>query len=86
MSQEMEVLCCGDTETLCRPCEDCGQYTGRFRDHCPASTRIPNEKWEGNQHTPLCSTCDNRYWACHYCCGIYMARPFSWGHRAQEPR
>ena len=41
--------------------------------------RIPNETWTPGQATPLCSSCDDNYDRCHYCRGIHMARPFTWG-------
>ena len=75
----LEVLCFGDTETLHRPCVDCGHYTGRYCDYCLAADRIPNETWAPGQATPLCSSCDNRYDKCHDCRGIRMARPCAWG-------
>ena len=80
MNTPLEVLAVGSTEMLCRPCVDCGLYTGRFCDYCYAEDRIPHEKWARGQLTPLCSHCDNRYDACHYCRGVHMARPFAW-HR-----
>ena len=75
----LEVVCTGSSETLFRPCVDCGLYTGRFCDHCLAADRIPSEKWAPNQHTPLCSTCDNRHNKCRFCRGIHMARSFAKG-------
>ena len=78
----LEILCFGDTETLTRPCVDCGRYTGRYCDYCLAANRIPSETWAPGQATPLCSSCDGRYDKCHYCRGIHMARPFAWGPRA----
>ena len=75
----LEVLCFGDKETLYRPCVDCGRYTGRYCDYCLAADRIPSETWAPGQATPLCSSCDDNYDRCHYCRGIHMARPFTWG-------
>ena len=75
----LEVLCLGDTETLRRPCADCGHYTGRYCDYCLAANRIPSETWAPGQATPFCSSCDDNYDGCHYCRGIHMARPFAWG-------
>ena len=51
----MEVLAAGSATMLCRPCVDCGLYTGRFCDHCLAKDRIPSEEWAPGQLTPLCS-------------------------------
>ena len=81
MSNILEVFVVGSKEVLCRPCVDCGLYTGRFCDYCYAADRIPDEKWERGQLTPLCSYCDNRYDACHFCRGVHMARPFAWGRK-----
>ena len=65
----MEIICTGDQETLCRPCVDCGQKTGRFCDYCYAADRKPDERWAPNQMTPLCSRCDNTHDMCHFCRG-----------------
>ena len=70
----LEVLCFGDKETLYRPCVDyCGQRI------LPVVNRIPSETWTPGQATPLCSSCDDNYDGCHYCRGIHLARPFTWG-------
>ena len=71
----MEVLAWGDEDMLCRPCVDCGLYTGRFCDWCYAVERLPDEKWAEGQHTPLCSRCDNEHDACHFCRGLLWATP-----------
>ena len=73
----MEVFALGDPTMLCRPCVDCGLYTGRFCDYCYDADRIPNDEWARGQLTPLCSRCDNRYDMCHFCRGVHMARPFA---------
>ena len=65
----MEIICVSDQETLCRPCVDCGQKTGRFCDYCYAADRKPDERWAPNQMTPLCSRCDNTHDMCHFCRG-----------------
>ena len=83
-SLSMAVLCFGATSMLCRPCVDCGQYTGRFCDYCEASDRIPSEQWAYRQLTPLCSACDWCYHMCHYCRGVHSARPFAWGVQAVD--
>jgi hypothetical protein len=72
----MQVLATGDEEMLCRPCVDCGLKTGRFCDHCLASTRVPSEEWASGQMTPLCSRCDWDHGACHYCFGLPWCTPF----------
>ena len=66
----MGVLAWGDEDMLCRPCVDCGLYTGRFCDWCYAADRLPDEEWAVGQLTPLCSRCDNKHDACHYCRGL----------------
>ena len=47
---------------LCRPCVDCGRYTGCYCDGdelgisgrpCLASDRVPGEAWAVSQRTPL---------------------------------
>lgn len=72
----MEVLAVGDAELLCRPCVDCGLYTGRFCDHCLAKDGVPSEVWAYGQYTPLCSRCDDRHEECHYCREIQWSTPF----------
>jgi len=51
----LEVLAYGTAEMLCRPCVDCGLYTGRYCDYCTGASRIPSEQWAAGQMTPLCS-------------------------------
>ena len=81
MCNILEVFAVGSKEVLCRPCVDCGLYTGCFCDYCYGADRIPDEYWEQGQLTPLCTNCDNRYDACHYCRGVHMARPSAWGRK-----
>ena len=92
--RDMEVLCAGDEKDLNRPCVDCGLITGRYCDYCLAATRIPTETWIQNQHTPLCSKCDNKYGKCHFCRGQSWATRPPWrpepegepaNQRAQTP-
>ena len=75
----MSVLCHGDSQLLCRPCVDCGKYTGCYCDDCLAAERVPSEDWANGQQTPLCSVCDGIHGKCHYCRGVHLARPFAWG-------
>ena len=63
----LQVISAGTSETLVRPCVDCGKKTGRFCDYCRAADRIPNENWADRQMTPLCSDCDNKHDRCHFC-------------------
>ena len=84
MAEEMEVLAVGSAEMLCRPCVDCGQYTGSFCEGCFASDRIPSEEWASGQMTPLCSVCDESRGACHYCHRVSLCRPFAWGVKPKE--
>ena len=81
---EIEVLAVGSTTMLCRPCVDCGRYTGRFCDHCFAKDRVPSEEWAANQRTPLCSKCDWRWNACRFCRRVHACTPFAHGTRAME--
>jgi hypothetical protein len=67
---DMEVFACGSVEMLMRPCVDCGRKTGRFCDHCRAKDRLPLEEWAPGQMTPLCSVCDDKFDACHFCRGV----------------
>ena len=69
------MLAVGDEAMLCRPCADCGLVTGRFCDWCFAADRVPCEQWAYNQQTPLCSRCDNRHGACHFCRGLDWCTP-----------
>ena len=61
------------------PCVDCGLWTGRFCDYCRAADRVPSERWCDGQPTPLCSQCDNKYRACHFCRRITWCQPHPWG-------
>ena len=76
----LDVLAFGTEEQLCRPCVDCGLVTGRFCDYCRAADRLPDEVWVDNQMTPLCSHCDNKYDACHFCRGQLWCVPPSHTH------
>ena len=80
----MEVLALGEDEELTRLCVDCGLYTGRFCDRCYASQRIPTEVWCRGQRTPLCSRCDNRWDAYHFCRGLHWCTPPAWGPAADH--
>ena len=71
----MEVIAVGDEKMLVRACVDCGRYTGRFCDFCLAADRLPNEQWAKGQMTPLCSDCDNKFDACHFCRGVSSCTP-----------
>ena len=79
----MQVLATGSEEMLNRPCVDCGLITGRFCDYCLASDRMPGEVWAAGQMTPLCSYCDNKHDACHFCRGQTWCTPPP--HRQTEP-
>jgi hypothetical protein len=77
--ESMNVLSQGTPEELCRPCADCGLFTGRFCDGeefeasgkcCFAAERIPSEIWVVGQRTPLCSECDWKHGKCRFCRGI----------------
>ena len=79
---DLEILAVGEEEDLTRPCVDCGLYTGRYCDYCFAARRIPSEEWSRGQRTPLCSRCDNRWNACHFCRGLHWCTPAAWGTAA----
>ena len=81
-SMDLEILAVGEEEDLTRPCVDCGLYTGRYCDYCFAARRIPSEEWSRGQRTPLCSRCDNRWNACHFCRGLHWCTPAAWGTAA----
>ena len=75
LTERMEILAVGTPEMLCRPCVDCGLWTGRFCDYCLAKDRIPSEQWADNQPTPLCSRCDNKWDSCHVCRRVHFCTP-----------
>ena len=60
---------------LCRPCVDCGRLTGCWCSHCHAKDRIPTEQRAPGQHTPLCTFCDDKRRACHFCLRTAWCRP-----------
>ena len=72
-AERIEVLAWGSPRTLTRPCVDCGLVTGRYCDWCFAASRLPDERWAPGQRTLLCSNCDNRFDACHFCRGVMWA-------------
>ena len=83
---DLTVLCAGEDSDLCRPCVDCGRITGRFcyGDEfgwtglsCLASDRVPRERWQPGQRTPLCSVCDDRFGSCRMCRGVHGCTPFT---------
>ena len=75
----LQALAWGTPNTLTRACVDCGLITGNFCDSCLAADRVPSEKWEPNQATPLCTFCDDRFFSCHFCRGVQWAQPPPWG-------
>ena len=80
----VEVLAYGEESDLLRACVDCGQVTGRFCEtlsgdgDCMAATWIPSESWAQGQRTPLCSSCDWRLGACHFCRKVCWATLPKW--------
>ena len=80
----MEVVCTGTAKMLCRPCVDCGLYTGRYCDHCKAIERIPSEQWAEGQMTPLCSRCDWDSGKCRFCRGVTSCTPPGHGQKPLE--
>ena len=84
----MEVLAYGEESDLLRACADYGQVTGRFcempgRD-CMAVMWIPSECWLQGQRTPLCSSCDWRLGACHFCRKVCWATPPMWRQQQKD--
>ena len=75
---QMQALAIGELEEFVRPCVDCGLWTSLFCDHCLAIDRLPNERWCGGQHTPLCAKCDDERHACHFCYGKSWVMPLPW--------
>ncbi|CAE7278367.1 unnamed protein product [Symbiodinium sp. CCMP2592] len=75
----LRALAHGSYNELCRPCVDCGLYTGSYCDgdseDCFAADRVPSEQWADNQRTPLCTACDRRHDMCRFCRGIPWATP-----------
>ena len=61
-----------------RPCVDCGRITGSFCDFCNGAERLPQERWNENQGTPLCGDCDDKRGCCHFCEGKSWCRPPGW--------
>ncbi len=80
---KLELLAFGETSDLCRPCVDCGRFTGRFcdgfDDNCFAAIRVPSEQWCERQRTPLCGPCEHKHELCHFCRGVHSCRPFAKG-------
>ena len=65
----LQALAVGTQDELCRPCVDCGLYTGCYCDgndwgECFAADRLP-----------LCTTCDRLFNMCHFCRGQLWAVP-----------
>ena len=80
----VNVCAAADTNTLKRPCVDCGLVTGCFCDGdefgpsgqvCYAVVRSPKEKWAPFQRTPLCTECDRKRGRCHFCRGLEWCSP-----------
>ena len=72
---ECVVCAVGTKEVLCRPCVDCGLVTGNFCDWCKGEDRLPEEYWAPGQMTPLCTHCDKKRNACHFCRGEIWCVP-----------
>ena len=85
----MEVYAAGSIRDLCRPCVDCGKFTGRYCDglafDCFAKDHVPSERWCEGQRTPLCSTCEWTSEVCHYCRGVHYCQPFPKGSPPEDP-
>ena len=72
---DMQVLAWGDENMLARPCVDCGLKTGCYCDYCRACDRCPKEEWADGQMTPLCTNCDKKHGACHFCRRLSWCTP-----------
>ena len=75
-------------QSLNRPCVDCGATTTWFCDNdaCLAKLRVPSERWELGQRTPLCRVCEFKYSYCHFCRNVPWAQGFPKpypGHNAE---
>ena len=81
---ELKVRTFGAIDDLNRPCVECGLITGNYCETlsqvghplwqggiCLASERIPSEKWQQCQSTPLCCGCEILYGACRFCRGVH---------------
>ena len=78
MRQTFEVLAVAEEHQPClllRPCVDCGLKTGCYCDYCKAVDRLPDEQWAKGQMTPLCTKCDKKQGACHFCRGLLWCVP-----------
>ena len=73
--EPLTVNASGSEEMLLRPCVDCGLVTGSYCDHCLAVDRCPAEEWAKGQMTPLCTLCDDKSKACHFCRGMAWCTP-----------
>ena len=70
---------------MIRPCVDCGLITGNFcdggisvaYDRCFAAERIPSERWNNGQRTPLCNRCENEKSFCRFCRRVHGCTPFT---------
>ena len=81
----MQALAFGSEAQLTRPCADCGLVTGGFCDFCLAAERFPGEEWAEGQQTPLCTVCDKKHGACHFCRGRLWCVPPPWRHASAPP-
>ena len=78
----LEIKSWGDFETLCKPCVDCGKWTGNWCElECLASACDPNGQSADGQITPHCTECDRKYGMCHFCRGLKWVQPPAWGDR-----
>ena len=94
---QLEVLGFSDGEiSLVRPCVECGLLTGSFCDggiqmhheQCFAIWRVPSERWNFGQRTPLCTGCDKHPGFCRFCRGVHGCTPptkFGWLRSIETP-
>ncbi len=80
-----------------RPCVDCGLMTGNWCETffwgkvwhsaggvCLAEHWIPSEDWGDGQRTPFCTSCEDKFTACHFCRQVASCTPFTHNRRPGE--
>ena len=81
-SADLVVYAHGSTEQLYRPCVDCGRRTGNFCENdCLARRWLPDQEWAKGQITPQCTDCELKFTYCHFCRGVHMVTPPTWGSK-----
>eukprot|EP01050_Picozoa_sp_SAG11_P010402 SAG11_NODE_1038_length_6076_cov_4.857454_9_plen_109_part_00 len=81
---QLQLHAGGNRQQLFRPCEWCGLRTGNFCETltaprataangwqggvCLAAARVPDDQWQPNQRTPICTACEAIHTGCPFCC------------------